>query len=70
MSLLTVPVVKTVIFQLEFYLRLNMYSKEHPKTNLKIFHYQILTSVKKLEKQLPSKENLAHFCNLISPSLG
>ena len=34
MSLLTVPVVKTVIFQLEFYLRLNMYSKEHPKTKL------------------------------------
>ena len=39
-------------------------SKKRRKTNLKLFQYQILTSVKRSEKQLASKANLEVFCNL------
>ena len=39
-------------------------SKKRRKTNFKLFQYQILTSVKRSEKQLASKANLEVFCNL------
>ena len=42
---------KTVIFRLEF----TYLSKKSPKINLKFFHYQILISVERSEKQLENK---------------
>ena len=37
-----------------------------PKTNLKVFQKQILTSVKASEMQSHSKINFSVFCNLIA----
>ena len=60
MSLLRTPIVKTVGCNL-LYL-----SKERPKTILKVFQYQISTSVKRSEKQLESKANFSTFLELCS----
>ena len=43
-------------------------SKKRHKTNLKVFLYQISTSVKRSEKQLPSKANFSAFLLLNCPN--
>ena len=45
-------------------LNLNCLSKKCSKTNLKVLQYQILTSVKISEKQLPSKTKFYSFLQL------
>ena len=39
-------------------------SKKRHKTNLKVFQYHILVSVKRSEKQLASKANFSTICKL------
>ena len=64
MSGLTVPIIKTVIFGLEFTLSLW-------ETILdQVFQYKIWTSVKRPERWLSSKTNLALFCNIVALILG
>ena len=61
MSLLTVRV-----FKKQSYSSRNLldFSKTRPKAILKSFQYQILTSVKRSEKQLGSKVNFSTFFQL------
>ena len=58
MTLLTAPILKSshIMAGNRIY-----FSKKRPKTNLKVFQYQISTSVKRLEKQLQIKANVALF---------
>ena len=58
MSLLTVPIVKNSDILAGIYFK---FLKEHPRPNLKVLQYQISTSVKRSEKQLPSKANFSTF---------
>ena len=41
-------------------------SRKRPKTNVKVFQYRILTSVKRSEKQLTSKASFNPFWNLVA----
>ena len=45
-------------------------SKKRSQTNLKDYQYQILTSVKRSEKQVASKANFSTFFNLVGRILG
>ena len=71
MSSVTAPIVKNSHIQAEIYFfllknDLKETSKKRPKRNLKVCQYQILTSVKRSEKQLASKANFTTFCNLVT----
>ena len=61
MSLLTTPIVKK---QLYLGWDLLSLSKKRPETNLKVFQYQISTSVKRSEKQLARKAHFSTFLKL------
>ena len=58
MSLLKALIVKNNHIETKTYF---FFLKKLRKTNLKVFLYQILTSVKRSEKQLPSKSNFSTF---------
>ena len=61
MSLLTALIVKNRAFLAGIYF---IFLKKRPGPNLKVFRYQILTSVKRLEKKLSSKAKFSTFQQL------
>ena len=61
MSLLIATFVKKSHLQARMYF---IFLKKRTKTNLKFFDYQIWTSVKRSEKQLPNTASFSHFFQL------
>ena len=65
-SLLTIPNFKKVTFRL----KRTSSSKKRPRTNLKVFQYNIKTSVKSSKTQLLRKTNFRPFFNSVALIFG